>query len=181
MRIFVSHAIKDSKLINDLKSNLEPHGLELLIAEHHPDIKYSTITEKIENMIKSSNVALFLLTKNGFNSNFVQQEIGYIRSSKIPHLQVVEKGIEKKITGFIYGKGYIEYSPDDPNKTIFQIKDTLLKYWDDENERKRKIDYKNKKIRQIKRMEQERKDKQLSVGIGIIAGALIIGLLNSNE
>lgn len=159
MKIFVSHAIKDSKLIDDLKSSLEPHGLQLLIAEHHSDIHHSTITEKIEAMIESSNIALILLTSNGFNSNFVQQEIGYIKSSKIPYLQIVEGGIERKITGFNYGKGYIEYCPDSPQKAIEKIELRLLS-----------------ELKLHKQKEQEQTLKEL--GLGLLAMILIWGMTN---
>ena len=179
MKIFVSHAIKDNKLINELKSVLEPHGLELLIAEHYSDIDHSTISEKIEKMIKSCNVALFLLTKNGFNSKFVQQEIGYIKSSKIPYLQIIEKGIEKEITGFNYGKGYIEYSSDEPQLALDKIKRALLNYWK-QLEVKKQEQFKQKQVkqRQLMLQQQRKQEQELKVGLGILAGVLILGLLS---
>jgi nucleoside 2-deoxyribosyltransferase len=88
MKIFISHAIKDAELIENIKVYLEPHNIDLLIAEHYIDTQ-NTITHKIENMIKVCDVALFLLTENGFNSHFVHQEIGYIQSLKKPMLQLV--------------------------------------------------------------------------------------------
>lgn len=178
MKIFVSHAIKDNKLINKLKSALEPHGLKLLIAEHYSDIEYSTITDKIENMIKTSNVALFLLTKNGFNSKFVQQEIGYIKSLKIPSLYVVEKGIEKEITGFNYGKGYIQYSPDELQTTIDKIKRSFLNHWKHlEAKKQEQIKLKQVKQRQLMLQKQKEQEQELKVGLGILAGILVLGLL----
>lgn len=174
MKIFVSHAIKDSTLINDLKSSLEPQGLKLLIAEHHSDIEHSTITQKIEKMILDSDVALFLLTSNGFNSNFVQQEIGYIKSQKIPYLQIVEEGIEKKITGFNFGKGYVEYSPKNPEKAINEIKTRLLEHWN-------KREFKKQQSQQLmirKVAEKKKQESTLKVGLGILAGILVLGIIN---
>ncbi len=179
MKIFVSHAIKDNKLIRDLKIALEPHGLELLIAEHHPDIDYYNVTEKIETMINSCNVALFLFTKSGFNSNFVQQEIGYIKSSKIPYLQVVEKGIEKKITGFNFGKGYIEYSPNEPDVALKKIKRSFLNYLKTvEIKRQEQLKQKQSKQIQLLLQNQKKQEQELKIGLGILAGVLVLGLLS---
>jgi len=178
MKIFVSHAIKDSNLINDLKSALEPRGLQLLIAEHHSDINYSTVTDKIEKMINTSNIALILLTNNGFNSNFVQQEIGYIKSAKIPYLQIIEKGLEKKITGFNYGKGYIEYSPESPQTTIDKIKQSLLDHWI------KQIQFEIAQINQkkaidLKLKQQKEQEQALKIGLGLLAGILVLGMIDN--
>ncbi|MCD4744910.1 MAG: toll/interleukin-1 receptor domain-containing protein [Bacteroidales bacterium] len=177
MRIFVSHAIEDNKLISDLKLTLEPHGLELLIAEHYPDIDYSTVTVKIERMIKSCNVALFLLTKNGFNSKFVQQEIGYIKSSRIPYLQVVENGIEKEITGFNFGKGFIQYSPNEPQTALDKVKRFLLNYWK-KLELKHQEEQIDKQAKQFQLMiqKQKKREQEVKIGLRILASVLILGL-----
>jgi len=179
MKIFVSHAMKDAKLINDLKLVLEPHGLKLLIAEHHSDIDYSTITEKIEKMIASSDVALFLLTNDGFNSIFVQQEIGYIKSLKMPSLQLIEKGLEKRITGFNFGKGYIEYSPSEPQVAIDKIKRSLLSHWNKQQlikqEQSKQIPVKQLQVMVKKQKEEE---QMMKVGLGILAGVLVLGMIS---
>jgi hypothetical protein len=179
MKIFVSHAIKDNKLINDLKLSLEPHGLKLLIAEHHSDVNFATITDKIEKIIASSDVALFLLTDNGFNSNFVQQEIGYVKSLKIPYLQVIEKGIENKITGFNYGKGYIEYSPNEPQVTIDKIKRSLINYWNKQQLIKQE-QIKKEQTKQLQVMLQRQKEEEqaMKVGLGVLAGVLVLAMIS---
>jgi hypothetical protein len=117
MKIFVSHSLKDKTLIQALKSTLEPIGITLFIAEHYEDLE-NTITQKIENMIWQCDVALILLTTNGYKSNFVQQEIGYIKSCNKPSLQIVQCGLENKISGFMYGKSYVEYDPLQPNLAV---------------------------------------------------------------
>lgn len=106
MKVFISHSLADHNLIKRIKDTLEPHGLKLFIAEHYIDIE-RTVTEKIENMIKQCDVALILLTQSGFDSHFVQQEIGYIKGQNIPFLQIIQSGLESKIKGFNYGKDYI--------------------------------------------------------------------------
>jgi nucleoside 2-deoxyribosyltransferase len=114
MKVFISHALTDQDILKRIKETLEPHGLQLNIAEHYVDIERS-ITQKIENMIIQSDIALILLTQNGFNSHFVQQEIGYIKSLNKPFIQVVQSGFENKIKGFNYGHDYFELDPNHPN------------------------------------------------------------------
>lgn len=106
MKIFVSHSLSDSELLNKIKDTLEPYGLKLFISEYVQDLN-NTITKKIENMITECDVAVVMLTENGFNSNFVQQEIGYINSLKKPYLQIVQSGFEKKLSGFNFTRDYI--------------------------------------------------------------------------
>lgn len=125
MNVFVSHAIQDRKLISQLNSRLNPLGVRLLIAEHCSDIQFQTITEKVKALIKHCDVALVCLTKNGFNSAFVQQEIGYLVNSNKPYLQIVEKGLEKKITGFNYGKGYVLLDQTNPLAAISKVANLL--------------------------------------------------------
>lgn len=124
MKIFVSHSMKDNKLISDLVSELEPHGLKLLIAEHVVALDM-TITEKIESMIHESELAMILLTGNGANSDFVKQEIGFISALKKKFLIIVEKGFESKVQGFIYGYDFISFDPADTSSVIRKIKKTL--------------------------------------------------------
>ena len=78
MKIFISHSISDKQLIKTLINRITPLGIKLLIAEHYFST-HNTITSKIEKLIDYSDFAIILLTENGFNSNFVHQEIGYIK------------------------------------------------------------------------------------------------------
>lgn len=188
MKIFISHALVDQELIKGIKQSLEPHGLTLFIAEHYEDIE-RTITEKIENMIKQSDIALILLTKNGYKSVFVQQEIGYIQSQKKPYLQVVQTGLEKKIKGFNYGRGYVLLDPKQPNLALEKVKRSLLSYWKKKDEehrqklvsRKREIERKKDEVFLQQLEEKRRKDEAAAkLVLGGLATFLVLGLLNGN-
>lgn len=172
MRIFVSHAISDQVLIKKILETLKPYGLELLVSEHYIDIE-KNITTKIETMIKQCDVALILLTKDGFNSHFVQQEIGYIKSQRRPFLQLVEIGMQEKIKGFNFGYDYILLNPNEPQIAVEKIKYVLLNYWDRLRQRQQI------KLKRIE--EQRRRDNQTKLGLGILAGLIIIGLLGGDD
>lgn len=170
MKVFVSHSIYDKKLIQKIKAAIEPNGINLIIAEHHYAL-YKTITEKIKDQIRSSDFALILLTKNGFNSNFVQQEIGFIENLKKPYIQLVQKGIEKKITGFNFGRDFISYDPREPEEAVNLIKQEMTKYLN-----RRHISNKNKP--ELTMVKEE--NQQLKIGIGFLAVLLIFGLFFSD-
>jgi hypothetical protein len=179
MKLFVSHSLKDQELIKSVKNTLEPHGITLFIAEHHLALR-QTITQKIETMIRDCDVALILLTKRGFNSKFVQQEIGYIQSCQKPSLQVVQLGLENKITGFNFGRDYIQYDPLTPITTLTKMKNSLLSYWKKIEEQR--IAQRNALLRQHFekiRVESEKRENEAKIAIGILAGLLVLGLAAS--
>jgi len=178
MKIFVSHSLKDQTLIQDLKTTLEPIGIKIFIAEHNEDLE-KTITQKIENMIWQCDIALILLTKNGYKSNFVQQEIGYIKSCQKPSLQIVQTGLEKKISGFLYGKGYVLYDPLQPNLATEKIKRSLMTYWR-QLEQKRQHQINLTRQKQIE-LQKEKEANEAKVGFSILAGLLILGLAGNSK
>jgi hypothetical protein len=181
MKIFVSHAIKDKALLSQFKATLEPHGITLLIAEHYKNLQ-GTITEKIEGMIDSCDVALILLTKSGFNSMFVQQEIGYIKRANKPFLQIIQIGLEKKISGFTYGRGYIPLDSSNTDFALKKVRNTLLKYWREKE--KAKIQKKFEKQRKLVRQRQiERQKRQQMMNSIVLFASIIIlvAVLSTNK
>jgi hypothetical protein len=170
--------MKDSSLISDIKTNLEPYGINLLIAEHRIDIYYS-VTEKIENMIKECDIALVLLTQNGIFSKFVDQEIGYIQSLKKPYIQLIQEGFEKDIVGFNYGRDYIPFNPSIPNEAIMKITNHLINYWNYliTEEQKRIFKLKQEEIKQ----QEEQKNKEMKILLGIFVGILTWGIVSNSN
>jgi hypothetical protein len=75
-------------------------------------------------MIEKSNLVIVVLTQNGSNSSFVQQEIGYAKSRK-PMLILAERGCENRISGFIYGCDFISIDPWNPQSALSRIHQVL--------------------------------------------------------
>lgn len=121
MKIFVSHSIKDKKILENLQNIIAGHNLELLIAEHEFEPNH-TITEKIKKLIEKADIGLVLLTKDGINSGFVREEIGYLEAKKIKTIMVIEKGKHKEYGGFKYGVDFIEMDPAEPDQALEKIK-----------------------------------------------------------
>jgi hypothetical protein len=172
MKLFISHAIRDKQLLKKLKINLEPYGIKLLIAEHFEDLE-DDVTEKIEKLIETSDAALILLTENGFNSVFVQQEIGYIKKANKPYLQLIQKGI--KIKGFNYAKGGIELDPENPEIALRKSRKALLDHWKKmQNEKINNVIEVQKKIALQAKSKQE--EKLMNIGLGIGIGFLLVAV-----
>lgn len=172
MRIFISHSTKDKALLHGLRESLEPHGLILLIAEHHKDLTRTT-TKKIEKMIDECDVALILLTKQAFKSTFVQQEIGYIKRANKPLLRVIQKGIEKRISGLDYGYDFIALDIKNQEQAIESVRTTLLKFWNETKEEEKRQQLELQKKREL--------EQQTIRAIGLLAVVIILILVLSSE
>ncbi len=127
MKIFVSHSLKDKKTFNNICRHLGSYGFKFGFAEHNIDIEKTT-SQKIERMIRACNVGAVFLTRNGFNSGFVREEMGFFKALKRPLILVIEKGLSRKYGGLYYGYDHIEYDPKNPKYTQNKIRNTLLKY-----------------------------------------------------
>jgi hypothetical protein len=180
MKIFISHSMKDSFLISDIKRNLEPYGIELLIAEHRIDLNYS-ITEKIQRMINDCDLGLILLTQNGIYSKFVDQEIGFIVGQNKPYIQLVQEGFEKNVVGFNYGRDFIPFNPNFPNDAISRITNVIIEYWNKLYEQEQ-LEIR-KSIEKEQRNKEEQKNSEMKILVGLLVGILALGIisnLNSN-
>ncbi len=161
MRIFISHAIVDKALIQSMSEMLRPYGITLLVAEHFIDLNNS-VTDKIERMIRTCDLGIVLLTRSGFDSKFVHQEIGYLKAMKKPVLQIVESSVSGKITGFFYGRDRIVLDPDNPDEALKKIKNIILRYWDK----------KQSQMKKAQEEEEKRKRANFLFAVGIFAGLL---------
>lgn len=171
MNIFLSHAISDKTIIKNIEKTLKRYGLNFFIAEHTRSVD-SSITEKIEAMIQKSDIGLVLLTENGFNSHFVQQEIGYLKSLKKPFIQVIQLGLENQIKGFNYGKDYIQLDPIDLDLAVEQIKKDLLKFRQKMNAHR----VKQSKIILAQEAEAKRKKQNEKFALGVLASFLVLAI-----
>jgi hypothetical protein len=134
----------------------------LLIAEYHYELT-ETISQKIAKMIDDCDVALVLLTKKGFNAVFVQQEIGYIIKTDKPLLQVVEKELESKLSGFSFGRDYVLLDPSNPSEAINIVQKRLLQWWEDQQ-----------RALAIRQKEIDERRQRTRTAVGLIALAVIL-------
>lgn len=129
MKIFISHSLKDKDLLNEITERSKIDGIEFLIAEHILEFD-KTISQKIKNLIDQCDVGLILLTKNGLDSHFVGEEIGYLEAKGKLIIRVIEKGLHSQYSGFKFGSDFIELNPEDPNLAQQQLLEVLLRHKD---------------------------------------------------
>lgn len=163
MKVFVSHSMKDQKILESIDNAMNSHGIELLIAEHKVDLS-NTISEKIKNMIESCHLGLILLTLNGLESGFVREEIGYLDAKKKPCLLIFEKGLNKEYGGFKFGHDYVELDANNSTKAVDDVKKILIIHWEKVREQEKQ-----------KVLREKREKQNTYIALGILAGLLILG------
>ena len=80
-KIFLSHSVQDSEALVEIRKALKGLGVRTYLAEEDKNPSAS-ISRKIEKHIKTSNLFLLLISKNSGASPYVNQEIGFAKSSK---------------------------------------------------------------------------------------------------
>ena len=115
MKVFISHSTKDIKIVDKFVEKLKSIGIEPYVAES--DIQPGTILwEKLESNIKNSNCVLAIITKDGFRSKMVHQEIAAAKALKIRVVPIIEKGVGLK--GVLEGREYIVFDKNDPDQAL---------------------------------------------------------------
>jgi hypothetical protein len=105
--VFISHSTKDISIVRLIASQLKIYGIIPIVAENvRPKTFPQYLPDKIKTLINQSDCVIALLTKNGVNSNWVHQEIGYTLDKK-PLIPIVESSISSESLGFLQGREYI--------------------------------------------------------------------------
>ena len=128
MKIFVSYSSKDKNtIVERIRQVITKNGFTPLIAEDNNSLS-ETITQKVERLINDSELAVVVLTQNGQSTAFVQQEIGYLKKAEKPMLLLVEKGLEKEVGGFLYGRDYLIVDPNDVESALNKTEERILSF-----------------------------------------------------
>lgn len=135
-QVFISHSVKDVEIIKKIAENLSNHDIYPYIAERdlNPGIELS---KKIMKQIDASDYFILVYSKNGKESEFVIQEVGYwLGKHKIYNLiPLVEKGVTPE--GFLKDLEYIEFFPDTPEIGILNATNYLNRSI--KNDRRKKV------------------------------------------
>jgi len=93
LRVFVSHSMSESDqdLVKDSCTSLNSIAVEVILSER--DFQSGRISNKVRNDIRRSDCVMTLLTEDGRDSAWVEQEIGIaIEQDKII-IPMLEKGL----------------------------------------------------------------------------------------
>ncbi len=115
--IFFSHSGKDEQIAEKLKRQLEQMGSDVYMFEHDQQ-PGADITNKITKAIDNHDMLFALFTKNGGQSSYVQQEIGYAKKAGKLIVPFVESGVGQETLGMVADIEHIKFNPDNPDKSI---------------------------------------------------------------
>lgn len=163
-------------------STVAPLGFDLLIAEHVVALE-ATITEKVVAMMESCDIALILLTQEGFDSKAVQQEIGYLRKLSRPLLLVVQEGLEKSLSMFAYGRDYILIDPANSARALERMREALQEFWSKWHAKRTDERLAYERAMQQARLlkaQQEQETKDAQAALWVIGGLVLVSMMSSN-
>lgn len=114
MNLFLSHATRDVTLVDDVRARMQAIGVSVYTAEH--DVRAGeNVHSKIRTNIEACDVMAVLLTKSGYNSIYVHEEIGYaVGAGKIVIPLATKRAVHSGL-GMLEGIEYITIDEDDPS------------------------------------------------------------------
>jgi len=106
--VFISHSDKDSQMANVIASQFRSYGATPIIgSQFRPATVSQTLPDKIKELTQQSHCVLAILTRNGLNSTFVQQEVGFALGTSKPVIPFVEIGIHAEELALLQGREYV--------------------------------------------------------------------------
>jgi len=102
--VFISHSNEDLQLVNLIASQFRSYGVVPIIASQVRPVPISqTLPDKIKSLIMQSHCLLAILTRNGLDSKWVQQEIGFAIGKNKTLIPFVEEGIHTEDLALLQG------------------------------------------------------------------------------
>ncbi len=123
MKVFVSHSLQDPFKAS-ISQVLRAVGAIPYFAEHEYSTS-ETVSQKIEREIRECDIFLALLTFQGLQSNFVQQEIGVAHTLKKRRIVLVERGLEGAVGGFLYGADFVTLDRYNPMECLGKLQNLI--------------------------------------------------------
>ncbi len=95
-------------MANVIASQFRSYEVAPIIASQiRPAVISQTLPDKIRNLILQSDCVLAILTQNGLNSKFVQQEIGFALGQNKAVIPFVKRGTRTEELALLQGREYI--------------------------------------------------------------------------
>jgi hypothetical protein len=113
MILFLSHASSDRTLGEAIKEHVARLGVETYLAEHDNKAGAS-LSDKVNAALRRSQLVVVLLTRAGFDSTYVQQEIGAARHARKLVIPMLDESVEGHRERLAMLSG-LEWIPLDPN------------------------------------------------------------------
>lgn len=114
MRVFVSHASRDHLSVDAVRRQLQAIGVESYLAEHDQRAG-ERLSEKVEKAIRESDVVVAVLTPDGYDSRYVQQELGLARGVGKLVVPLVHPDLVHADFGLLNDIEFIRFDPSTPS------------------------------------------------------------------
>jgi len=102
----MSHATADAALVNAIIARLRPLGVSVYATEHDGHAGVS-VHEKVKAGLLRADLVVVLLTRSGYTSNYVMQEIGFAQRDGKLTIPIVTPDTRREDLGMLSGLEYI--------------------------------------------------------------------------
>ena len=109
--VFISSSMDDMHLVQELRKMLEQYGIHAVIPVEEA-ITTTAFTEKIKQLIQSSDCVLVIIGKGGRRSRNVDFEVGIATAQNKLIIPLIEEGAEKP--NILLNKMYIVIDKNKP-------------------------------------------------------------------
>lgn len=117
MQVFLSHASLDRELVNRVASAVRGAGVELFLVEDESRAGVD-VHQRIQSALRKCDVVVALLTVNGMQSSYVQQEIGFAKSAGKLIVPIVTEDARHGDLAMLSGIEYILIDPTAPGVAL---------------------------------------------------------------
>ena len=124
-KVFLSHAEEDYDLVFRIFDILFRLKASPYMHESYPDYRRD-IPTGIRDVLRGCTMCVAFLTKDGINSQWVQQELGVAYAFERIIVPVIETGVEYK--GFVQMVTKIPYEQGNPDLVIYDVIYAVRKY-----------------------------------------------------
>lgn len=123
--VFVIFAEEDFYVFEKIREYAKEYDIKFQLAELLPEPEFS-LTSKIDELIRDSNLVLVIWSKKSQSSVWVNQEIGFARALNKRIIPFVEPGVSTK--GFLIGLEWIEFNGDQLEMGVKELVEYLEYY-----------------------------------------------------
>lgn len=120
MQLFLSHATADGQIVDRIQAELTPLGASVYLAEHDNQAGVN-VHAKIGDALRASDLVIVLLTQAGFDSRYVQQEIGAALNAGKLVIPLVAGTVARADLGMLQGVEYIVIDQGDPAEAMQRL------------------------------------------------------------
>jgi hypothetical protein len=124
VELFVSHASKDADAIALVRSQIDALGVRVYLAEHDNQAG-RRLSAKVQQAIARCDVMIVLLTPSGYDSRYVQQEIGLALGKGRLVIPLLDPSLVAADLGLLNDIEYIVFDNDHPSDGLARLSERV--------------------------------------------------------